>query len=363
MAKLITPLSSREEHPQQSKSATHKNHSESNPRSRSSRHSTNDKKLGPGSKQASVRRSMATPRTGTPQNDRAPPCLTINSNISTFDIDALPTCRSRHSMNRPPPPPPRDSKGVDPNIDKSLSKAFQLNRMDSLPFRSVTVPAPPPLRISRRYSALETKEFQASAVGPPTSQFDDPIPSQDRRLSVYSGARSNCVPAPPPPLLKRRQSTQASAAGPCSSQFDDPILSQDRRISLYSGACSDYNLGDEAKCPSHMIIQDCPQAAFDKVSRLKQHNFAFVRRTDASWTYAILADRHVDDSRGDNECMMFVLNQTGLTKTIKRDRWASFVRVVAEEELPEEQLDPSVPSQISLDCCRDDCSMISFVSC
>jgi hypothetical protein len=44
-----------------------------------------------------------------------------------------------------------------------------------------------------------------------------------------------------------------------------------------------------------MIIQDDPQEAFSQVSRLKQHDFAFIKRTDGLWTYAILAHRYVDD--------------------------------------------------------------------
>jgi hypothetical protein len=100
------------------------------------------------------------------------------------------------------------------------------------------------------------------------------------------------------------------------------------RSPVYSGVRRDYSLGDKARCTSHMIIQDDPQEAFNQVSRLKQYAFAFVKRTDGLWTYAILAHRFVDDEG--EECMLFVMHQTGSTKRIKKNQWAGFVCLVAD---------------------------------
>ena len=99
------------------------------------------------------------------------------------------------------------------------------------------------------------------------------------------------------------------------------------------------------------------------------YNFAFIKRTDGSWTYALLAHRYFDAD--EEECMMFVLQEDGTKKTIKKRQWASFVRAVANEKLAkEERMDPYLSRNISMDSFdlwvdlqdMDDCSMISFTS-
>mmetsp|Transcript_29142 Transcript_29142/g.60743 ORF Transcript_29142/g.60743 Transcript_29142/m.60743 type:complete len:223 (-) Transcript_29142:123-791(-) len=57
------------------------------------------------------------------------------------------------------------------------------------------------------------------------------------------------------------------------------------------------------------------------VSSLQKHDFAFVLRTDGSWTYAILAERR-------EESMRFVVSLKGATKTMTRSRWLDSVRLV-----------------------------------
>jgi hypothetical protein len=111
-----------------------------------------------------------------------------------------------------------------------------------------------------------------------------------------------------------------------------------------------------------MIIQDDPQEAFSQVSRLKQHDFAFIKRTDGLWTYAILAHRYVDDEG--EECMMFVMHQIGSTKTITKRKWVSFVRLVADKRVTgEEPLESSLPRNILMDSLGgDDVSRISYFS-
>jgi hypothetical protein len=134
------------------------------------------------------------------------------------------------------------------------------------------------------------------------------------------------------------------------------------RMQGYSGARSDYFLGDAVRCSSHMIIQDDPKEAFGQVSRLKQHDFAFIKRTDGLWTYAILAHRYGDDEG--EECMMFVMHQIGSTKTITKKKWVSFVRLVADKMvMGDEPLESLLPRDIlvnSLD--GDDISRISYFS-
>ena len=114
-----------------------------------------------------------------------------------------------------------------------------------------------------------------------------------------------------------------------------------------------YVLGDSPRCLSHILIESCPQAALERVSRLNVHDFAFVKRSNGSWSYAILAHRYVDMSSNE-EHMMFVLSEVGSTKIVKRSQWAKCVSCVAYDVEKEH-----VPKTISIN--KDDCSLISSI--
>ena len=137
----------------------------------------------------------------------------------------------------------------------------------------------------------------------------------------------------------------------------------------------DYALGDTVRSPSDMIIKATPEDAMDAADSLLKHDFAFVKRSDGSFTYAILAFRSRDS-------LTFVMSGTGSTKTVSRRRWTESVRpvaVVATEhvkivsEMKSADVTPvvsrcfiqaPVPRSISFvpvdD--ADDCSLISNVS-
>ena len=121
------------------------------------------------------------------------------------------------------------------------------------------------------------------------------------------------------------------------------------------GFRKDYMLGDAAKSSRHMIIESSIQDASNEVTSLKSFDFAFVRRRDGTWTYAILACRSL-------EWMMFVLNDRGTTKTIQKRHWKSFIRcvAVADGDCSMSNKQRMVPKQISVQKDCDECSMLSF---
>lgn len=293
--------------------------------------------------------------TATPQNNRVSFSRrqdgSIQTHISSFDVDASPKETAnrrlslRESMNWPPPPPPR-TNSADDSCRKSFSAAFRENRMPRLPF--ATVPACPPPGIPRplrRYSTMEIEDL-----------------TRMNQVKVQGQATATCSMIPPLPFSRRRSDGHLDH----SQQQSNNI-----RTMTSSGARCDYILGDIAKCSSHMIIlaetTNDPQhheKALHQVSQLKQHDFAFIKRADGSWTYAILAHRYIQGDTNE-ECMMFVLNEGGATKTIKKRQWVNFVRVVALEEMMGEEwiVDPEMPRNISVDDGDvDDFSMISFTS-
>jgi hypothetical protein len=107
----------------------------------------------------------------------------------------------------------------------------------------------------------------------------------------------------------------------------------------------DYTLGEVARSSSHMVIENCPRAAFGNVSQMKHYDFAFIKRTDGAWTYGILAHRSSDDDN--DECMMFVINKDGSTKLIRKKQWVEYIRCVAKNDA--KMKEKVVPGSISLD--------------
>jgi len=88
---------------------------------------------------------------------------------------------------------------------------------------------------------------------------------------------------------------------------------------------------------------DANTSAYD-IDSLKRHDFAFVKRSDGTYTYAILAFRssdinskkatvvEEDSEEGDDEKMVFVMNNNGSTKIIRKKYWSKLIRFVSMKE-------------------------------
>ena len=97
------------------------------------------------------------------------------------------------------------------------------------------------------------------------------------------------------------------------------------------GFRKDYSLGETTRSRCHMIIE--PTSV---VSSLKKHDFAFVKRSDGSYSYAILACRLMEPIKGTNnteECMTFVMSDVGATKIVRKSNWSEYIRLVSMKEL------------------------------
>ena len=114
----------------------------------------------------------------------------------------------------------------------------------------------------------------------------------------------------------------------------------------------DYNLGDTVRSPSDMLVEPSPHRALQAVDSLRRNDFAFVQRTDGSYSYAILADRfavpvkkhHVNVKNEEaatgmetEECMTFVMEASGATKMIRKKNWGKFIRLVSKPERQEQE--------------------------
>ena len=151
----------------------------------------------------------------------------------------------------------------------------------------------------------------------------------------------------PPPIPNRRRSDGGGGT------FVGPHQEIKEHSNVRSNEVN-YDLGDSLRCSSHIINDACPQAALERVSRLNNYDFAFVKRSNGSWSYAILASRFV--GMYNDEYMVFVMNKIGSTKVVNRSQWAGCVRCVAMIDAGNRE---EVPKTISIN--EDDCSMISSI--
>jgi len=103
------------------------------------------------------------------------------------------------------------------------------------------------------------------------------------------------------------------------------------------GFRGDYTIGETLRSPSHMSIGAISEQTIQANSSLDQHDFAFIKRSDGSYTYAILAYRSMEPIKGANnvdkvesmeECMNFVMSEAGATKMVRRRNWSKLVRLV-----------------------------------
>ncbi|KAL3758243.1 hypothetical protein ACHAWU_004881 [Discostella pseudostelligera] len=118
----------------------------------------------------------------------------------------------------------------------------------------------------------------------------------------------------------------------------------------YNGYRDDYFLGDVVRSTSHMIIESTPKLALGAVESLHVHDFAWVKRSDGLYTYAILAYRSTcpltiesscavvpsataaSSSEGE-EYMYFVVDHIGSTKMVPKSRWHVNVRLIHETSI------------------------------
>lgn len=110
-----------------------------------------------------------------------------------------------------------------------------------------------------------------------------------------------------------------------------------------------YKLGDVARTPKDMVIHRSNHNAILSVSLLKEYDQAFLKRSNGLWTCCVLAERslqpaaassarwYAEHELGDphdpllvelEESMLFVINEDGATKIVKRRHWGKFVRCI-----------------------------------
>ena len=124
---------------------------------------------------------------------------------------------------------------------------------------------------------------------------------------------------------QRKQTSYVSSDKTKSTSSSTKSSSNEAHHLRYQGFRSDYALGEVVRSPADMVIETSTKAAIRSVSSLQMHDFAWVRRSDGSFTYAILAYR-TDDK------LTFLTCDASSTKSISRKYWGTHIRRVCVEQ-------------------------------
>mmetsp|Transcript_25774 Transcript_25774/g.44001 ORF Transcript_25774/g.44001 Transcript_25774/m.44001 type:complete len:365 (+) Transcript_25774:120-1214(+) len=128
----------------------------------------------------------------------------------------------------------------------------------------------------------------------------------------------------------RRRATVSSALSHGSILMSERYKSAEH----HNGFRRDYKIGDSIRSPSHMIDEPTLEQILQGVNALSKHDFAFIKRSDGSYSYAILAYSSMERVKGTlsmEDSMTFVINSAGATKTVRRRYWSHYVRRVSVE--------------------------------
>mmetsp|Transcript_27936 Transcript_27936/g.58999 ORF Transcript_27936/g.58999 Transcript_27936/m.58999 type:complete len:223 (-) Transcript_27936:50-718(-) len=209
-------------------------------------------------------------------------------------------------------------------LERSLHKAF--SAIHRSPLSSDVRGSSPSnlhdcsLKRDRRGRALPKKKATVETEALPSLPFDrDTSPQQSRESSQERPVRK----------FQRRRRTvtfDPSTKFPAPSSTNDAQQQQpaeEQQQQRVNGLRGDYFIGDKLRSPCHMIDETTD------VGSLNRHDFAFVKRSDGSYSYAILAFRTNNDAE---ESMVFVMSDDGCTKSIREKHWAKLIRLVSKEE-------------------------------
>ena len=107
---------------------------------------------------------------------------------------------------------------------------------------------------------------------------------------------------------------------------------QQQKPTRQLGYRPDYKLGQTVRSASHIKIPTSSQNAMQQVSTLMKYDFAFIKRSNGLYSYAILAYRTTHDN-DKGESLTFVMDDKGCTKMIRKKYWCEYIRLVNTDDL------------------------------
>jgi len=149
-------------------------------------------------------------------------------------------------------------------------------------------------------------------------QQQQEVPTR-RRCTVVSSSSNH---------LKRHEQSLHTSMPNLHQQTNDQ---QQQKPTRQLGYRPDYKLGQTVRSPSHLLIPTSSQNAIQQISTLLKHDFAFIKRSNGLYSYAILAYRSNNDKKGDS--LTFVMDDKGCTKMIRKKYWCEYIRLVNTDDL------------------------------
>ena len=276
-----------------------------------------------------------------------------NSPTSPIDINGY----GGNHIEYPPPPPFRSSNNrrkasSQHNDSRSSSRRGSMETVD--PPAVIHIPSPEPPRAHHKMNKTTVKQRSSYRHGNMVNNAQHMIVNLtarntmtqvQRRRSTDDGQRQYLPPPPrqQPDTVPRQQHQQ-----------------QQQQQQYHRGFRSEYSLGDHAKSSTHIIMPppNTPPSQHAFLARcvesLQKHDFAFVKRSNGQYSYAILAYRMTTDdiSKNKRECpeydstkgegMVFVIDEIGSTKMIRKKYWCDYVRLVAPRLTTREDIQQSI---------------------
>ena len=244
-------------------------------------------------------------------------------------------------------------------------------QMPSLPFskaetassgnRTRQPPPPPPPRSRNNGGRRDSNEQQEGLAHPPSTHHQ-----ASSRRSFHNTNKAKDHKTSDHQVVRRRRShedegrpTSHQGQGPSrritiSVAPSDEQLQQLRRPDtayghqqqyaqdhggqepFHKGFRPDYVLGEYSRHTSHMIMPQDDVHAIQLVNTLSKHDFAFVKRSNGNYSYAMAyrtsSYSNDDDDEKKDEGMAFVMDDSGSTKMIRKKHWCEYIRLVSVQD-------------------------------
>lgn len=163
-------------------------------------------------------------------------------------------------------------------------------------------------------SSQKSSTKRARAVTPPSPTIEPP--SNQKHVAQHEEANKFKTKLQP-----KKQSTSTSSPGRRRRSSATVSLTHSS-ASVTKGFRADYEIGESIRSPQHMLTHSLPEQAARAFDSLQKHDFAFIKRRDGTYTYAILAKRTENS-------LTFVVCKDGYVKKVGKKNWNELICSVA----------------------------------
>jgi len=209
------------------------------------------------------------------------------------------------------------------------------NRRTSMDTTSPSPLCPPPQPIhSRKPQQQQTPHRRSTYTGMTADEAQKRVAEMlNDKLTIKQQQQQEPTQRPrmvssPNHLNKHEHSLHTSMPN-LHQQTNDQQQKPTRQL----GYRPDYKLGQTVRSTSHIRIPTSSQNAMQQVSTLMKYDFAFIKRSNGLYSYAILAYRTTNTNDNKGESLTFVMDDKGCTKMIRKKYWCEYIRLVNTDDL------------------------------